>query len=228
MMLCFVAPSDWLAIVTCCCLHFFCFSFFLDFVFLWYHHTYHTYTQVDRESGGAGIFPEYVQQTRKKAAFGVPKREFIDVRRLYSSVCLGSSLTMNNYSSMRHTFAWCIHSTGRVAIISALLELVFAAVASYQYLQLRRTFYFLLPPDDNVYIDKQYSHIRSTTVVCTIHDTHIIRTWHIHTYIVHCMWYTSFPFYFHQNLQLRRERERELPLLRQASGGHTCTTPCIL
>lgn len=34
--------------------------------------------QVDRASGGVGVFPQYIQAGRK-AAFGVPKREFLEV-----------------------------------------------------------------------------------------------------------------------------------------------------
>lgn len=37
--------------------------------------------QVDRASGNVGIFPQYVHP-RKKAAFGVPKREFLEVGRV--------------------------------------------------------------------------------------------------------------------------------------------------
>ncbi|CAN0204949.1 unnamed protein product [Hapterophycus canaliculatus] len=35
--------------------------------------------KVDRESGGVGIFPQFVQQNRRKAAFGAPKMEFLEV-----------------------------------------------------------------------------------------------------------------------------------------------------
>ncbi|CAM9700092.1 unnamed protein product [Scytosiphon promiscuus] len=37
--------------------------------------------KVDRESGGVGIFPQFVQQNRRKAAFGAPKIEFLEVWR---------------------------------------------------------------------------------------------------------------------------------------------------
>ncbi|CAM9780621.1 unnamed protein product [Ectocarpus sp. 12 AP-2014] len=43
---------------------------------------YRQMAKVDRASGGVGIFPQCVQETRKrKAAFGVPKRELLEVWR---------------------------------------------------------------------------------------------------------------------------------------------------
>lgn len=58
--------------------------------------------QVDRASGGIGIFPQYVQQakSRRKAAFGVPKREFLEVGRGLGVEELEGESTIERHSAV--------------------------------------------------------------------------------------------------------------------------------
>lgn len=72
------------------------------------------YLQVDRASGGAGIFPALAAfGVRKKAAFGVPKQEFLDVRRL--ALSLLKIIKIIKIRIIRYFFFFCgvsvLHTT---------------------------------------------------------------------------------------------------------------------
>lgn len=65
--------------------------------------------QVDRASGGVGIFPQCVQETRKrKAAFGVPKRELLEVCRGEDELVGNSDESSGAFVCFRDLLALCL------------------------------------------------------------------------------------------------------------------------